>query len=227
MRMADLERLGRGVAERVVARTLARLPISPLALTVFGSSLNIGVAVLLALGLLPWGAGLLLLAALFDAADGALARVTHRVSDLGGFLDSTLDRYSEILVGLGLMVYLVQRGDWPDLILLYLFVTGSLLFSYARARAEAGGFSSRGGLFTRSVRIPLLALGLLLGQVHITLWILAVGVLLSAFFRLLGVCAEASGRPFPERVPAWPGWFRAHFKPDALEEEDPDTSTLG
>ena len=218
MRIVDLERFGRNLAERVVARTLARLPVSPLALTLVGSSLNIGVAALLALGHLPWAAGLLFVAALFDAADGALARVTRRASDLGAFLDSTLDRYSEVMVGLGLMIYLLQRNAWPDLILLYLFVTGSLIFSYARARAEAAGFTSRDGIFTRSVRILLLSIGLLAGQVHITLWVLAVGVLLSAFARLLGVCAEASGRPFPERVPAWRGWFKDLAAAHALRD---------
>jgi CDP-diacylglycerol--glycerol-3-phosphate 3-phosphatidyltransferase len=220
--MADLERTGRSLAERVAARTLARLPISPLALTLFGAALNIGVAALMALGQLRWAAGLMLVAALFDAADGALARTTRRVSNLGAFLDSTLDRYSEILIGLGLMLYLLQRGAWPDVILLYLFVTGALLFSYTRARAEAAGFTSRGGLFTRSVRILLLAIGLLVGAVHITLWILAVGVLLSAFFRLLGVCAEASGRPFPESAPAWLQWFRGLSTRHPLGDEDQD-----
>jgi CDP-diacylglycerol--glycerol-3-phosphate 3-phosphatidyltransferase len=220
--MVDLEQAGRNMAERVVARTLARLPVSPLALTMVGAFLNVGVAALLAAGYLRWAAGLMLAAALFDAADGALARVTHRVSSLGGVLDSTLDRYSEILVGLGLMLYLLQRNAWPDVILLYLFMTGSLLFSYARARAEAAGFASRGGLFTRSVRVLLLAIGLLAGQVHITLWVLAVGVLVSAFFRFLGVCAEATGRPFPERAPAWLGWFKGPADPRALGEQDPE-----
>ena len=222
MRMADLEQKGRHMAERVTARTLARLPVSPLALTLVGAFLNVGVAALLALGHLPWGAGLLFVAALFDAADGSLARVTQRESRLGAFLDSTLDRYSEILVGLGLMLYLLQRNAWPDLVLLYLFVTGSLLFSYARARAEAAGFAARSGLFTRPVRILLLAVGLFAGQVRITLWILAVGVLVSAFFRLLGVCAEAGGRPFPERAPAWVAWFKGLAAPRALGEHDPD-----
>jgi len=218
MPMADLEQAGRNVAERMVARTLARLPVSPLALTMGGALLNIGVAALLALGFLPWAAGLMLVAGLFDAADGSLARVTQRESKLGAFLDSTLDRYSEILVGLGLLLYLLQRNAWPDVVLLYLFMTGSLLFSYSRARAEAAGFTSRGGLFTRPVRVLLLAIGLLVGQVHITLWVLAVGVLASAFFRFLGVCAEANGRPFPERTLAWRGWFKGPAEPHAPGE---------
>jgi CDP-diacylglycerol--glycerol-3-phosphate 3-phosphatidyltransferase len=224
MRVADLERAGRGVAERLIARTVARLPISPTALTVTAVVLSVGVTVLLALGYLPWAAALMLVSAGFDAADGALARVTRRTSDLGGFLDSTLDRYTEVLAGLGLLIYLLQRGAWPDLILLYLFVTGGLIFSYARARAEAAGFSSRDGLFTRPVRILVLALGLLLGQLHVALWVLAVGVQVSGLYRLLGVCAEARRRDFPQTVLSWPrrlGRLPVRRSLGEAEEEEP------
>lgn len=224
MRVADLERAGRTVVERVVAQTVARLPISPMALTMAGVILSVGVAVLLALGYLPWAAALMLVSAGFDAADGALARVTQRTSDLGGFLDSTLDRYTEVLSGLGLLIFLLQRGAWPDLILLYLFVTGALLFSYARARAEAAGFVSRDGLFTRSVRILVLAMGLLIGQLHIALWVLAVGVQVSGLYRLLGVCAEARRRELPQAVPSWPrrpGRLSGRRPLEEPEEQDP------
>ncbi len=208
MRVEDVERFGRALAERLVSRTLARLPVSPTAVTLVGTILNVAVACLLALGYLPWAAGLMLFAAAFDALDGALARVTGRQSDLGAYLDATLDRYSETLVGLGLLLYLIAQRAWFDLILLYVFTAGSLLFSYARARAEAEGFQARVGLFTRPLRVLVLAVGLLAGQVRIALWILAVGVQVSAVHRLLAVCLEAQGEALPPLVLLWREWFR-------------------
>jgi CDP-diacylglycerol--glycerol-3-phosphate 3-phosphatidyltransferase len=218
MPIIDLERGGRALAEWLVRRTLARLPVTPLALTLSGTALNVAAAALLALGYLPWAGGLVLFAALFDAADGALARVTGRQSDLGAFLDSTLDRYSEMLIGLGALLYLLPRGAWPDLVLLYLFLSGSLLFSYARARAEAAGFSTHAGLFIRSVRVLLLGIGLLAGQLYIALWVLAVGVQVSALQRLVGVCGEARRKDLhlPAPVPAWTRWFRSRAERRAL-----------
>lgn len=208
MRIADVERAGRVVAEWLMQRTLARLPVSPLALTLSGTLFSVIAAALLALGYLPWAGGLMLFAGAFDAVDGALARVTGRQSDAGAFLDATMDRCSEILIGLGLLAHLLQRGAWPDVVLLYLFLSGSLLFSYIRARAEAQGFHAGGGLLTRSVRVPLLALGLLAGQLYITLWVLAVGVQLSALFRLLGVCVQAQPGCYAAFEPSWPRWLR-------------------
>lgn len=187
--MENLERTFRTLTERIIARTLARLPVSPTALTVTGAVLNIGVAVLLALGYFPWAAALILIGAAFDAADGALARVTQRTSNIGAFLDSALDRYSEVLIGAGLLLHLLQRSAWLDILLLYLFMTGSLIFSYTRARAEAAGFANRGGVFIRSVRLLILAIGLFANQLHIALWLLAIGVHLGAFYRMAAVFA--------------------------------------
>lgn len=219
MRLSDIEHSGRGLAERSVERTLARLPLSPLAVTLAGTFLSAAAGVLLGLGHLRWGAGLILLAVLCDALDGALARVTGRQSALGAFLDATLDRYAEVLIGLGLLAYLLQHGTWPELVLLFLFLSGSLLFSYARARAQAEGFQGRQGLFSRLVRIVLLAIGLLAGQLHIALWLLAIGVHLSALHRLVGVCLEAGreGAPVAAFSPA--RWFRERATRRSLKEQ--------
>lgn len=208
MRITDLERYGRTWAERLLGKPLLRLGLSPMALTLGGVLLNAGAAALLALGHLSWAGGVIFLAALCDAADGTLARLTNRQSRLGAFLDSTLDRYSEILIGLGLFLYLLPRGRWSDLLLLYLFLSGSLVFSYIRARAEAEGFQAHPGLFIRSLRIAVLAIGLWSGGLSIALWVLAVGVQLSALHRLLGVCLEAWEKSPPETRLTWPRWFR-------------------
>lgn len=191
MTIPDLYHAGRALAERWARPTIARLPLSPSAWTVGGMLLQSVAAALLAIGSLPWAGGLILLGGFFDVADGATARATGRQSRLGAFLDATLDRYGEVLNGLGLLVYLLQWGGWLDQLLLYLFVGGSLIFSYTRARAEAEGFTGRTGLFDRLVRVLVLAIGLLLGQVRVTLWILSVGVWIGALQRFGGVCLEA------------------------------------
>lgn len=219
MRIAELEEAGRRLAERLTAHTLARVPVSPSAITVAGAVLNVAVAVLLARGFLYWAAALMLLAACFDVADGALARITGRETSLGAFLDSTLDRYSEGLIGLGLLIYLLQRNAWLDIVLLYLFLVGSLIFSYARARAEAEGFATHPGFFTRLVRLVVLALGLLVGQTRIVLWLLAVGVQLSALHRLGGVCMEARRKAAPEAPSPFRFWLRNLLAHRTLREE--------
>ncbi|MGB9724314.1 MAG: CDP-alcohol phosphatidyltransferase family protein [Chloroflexia bacterium] len=208
MRMADLERSGRTLAERLLGRPLLHLGLSPMALTLGGVMLNGGAAALLALGHLPWAGGVILLAALCDAADGTLARLTNRQSRLGAFLDSTLDRYSEMLIGLGLFLYLLNGKRWSDLLLLFLFLSGSLTFSYIRARAEAEGFRSHPGLFIRSLRIAVLVAGLWSGELAIGLWVLVVGTHLSALHRLVGVCLEAWEKAPPETRPTWPRRLR-------------------
>ncbi len=208
MRLTDFYERGRLLSDWVTARTLARLPLSPTFLTVTGALLHIAVALLLAWGYLPWAAGLLLIAGGFDVADGAVARVTGKKSNLGAFLDATLDRYAEAITGLGLFFYLLQKGIWLDLLLLYILTSGSLIFSYTWARAQAEGFSAHPGLLTRALRVCLLALGLLAGQVRIALWVLAAGVVGSALHRLLGVCAEAYRKtPAADQKPL-PRWLK-------------------
>ena len=219
VRLWDVEEAGRRLAERWVEHTLARIPVSPSALTVAGVLLNVAVAVLLAHGYLRWAAGLMLLAACFDVADGALARTTGRETPLGAFLDSTLDRYSEGLIGLGLLIHLLQRNAWLDIVLLYLFLVGSRIFSYTRARAEAEGFVTHPGFFTRLVRLVVLALGLLAGQTRIVLWLLALGVQASALQRLAGVCVEARRRASPGKPSALRSWLRNFLAHRALREE--------
>ncbi|MBN1483714.1 MAG: CDP-alcohol phosphatidyltransferase family protein [Chloroflexia bacterium] len=203
MRLADLEQAGRKIVQAVVQRTLARLPLSATTLTVSGTLLNLVVAALLAHGDLRWGAAALLLAGSFDMFDGALARCKGQASELGAFLDATLDRCSEILVGLGLWLHLLQRGSWVDQLLLYLFISGSLLFSYTRARAEAQGLRTPHAVFDRPVRLLLLALGLLLGQLRPALWLLAPGVWAGALYRLLNVYLQARPQPTTKHPSSW------------------------
>jgi CDP-diacylglycerol--glycerol-3-phosphate 3-phosphatidyltransferase len=157
-----------------IARFISRTGLSPNVITVIGFLLMIGVAVVLAWGHLFWGGLLIIAATLFDAVDGTLARMMGRTSRFGAFLDSTLDRFSEAIIFLGLFIYLIGQDQKLELILIYATVVGSLMVSYARARAEGIGVPLKNGLFTRFERVFLLVIGLLFNQLTTILWILAI-----------------------------------------------------
>jgi CDP-diacylglycerol--glycerol-3-phosphate 3-phosphatidyltransferase len=135
----------------------------------------------------------LLIGGLFDALDGALARVAGRVSRYGAFLDSTLDRYSEGIVFLGLLLHYLQQDSRIEIILVYVAVVGSLLVSYTRARAEGIHVPCRVGLFTRAERWATLVLGLLFDQMLLALWILAIFSNLTVLHRIYAVWRATGG----------------------------------
>lgn len=171
----------------VVAVGLGRTGITPNMLTVVGLALNVAVAAVLAAGYLTAGGALLLVAGAFDMLDGALAKATNQTTLFGAFLDSTLDRYSEIVVFFGLLLYLQATGQTLEAGLVYAAAVGSLLVSYARARAEALGFDCEVGVLARPERIIVLAAGLLLGYPAVALWVLAVMTNVTAVQRILHV----------------------------------------
>lgn len=169
-----------------VARLIAKTGLTPNALTIVGFLLNIGVAVLLAMGHLFIGGFLLLFSGVFDLLDGALARVTGQSTRFGAILDSTLDRFSEAIVLFGLLLFYTYLPSTREILLIFATLVGSLMVSYVRARAEGLGLRCEVGLFTRPERVILLAAGLIFGQILIyILWILAVGTNLTALRRFL------------------------------------------
>lgn len=144
-----------------IAVLFNRLGLTPNMLTVIGFVLVCVIAVIIAMGYEALGAVLLIFGAGFDATDGALARLTNRVTKFGGFFDSTLDRYADGV----LMLALVWRGivlenDWI-VVLAVAALIGSFLVSYTRARAEGIGLQLKEGWFTRLERMIVLVLGLL------------------------------------------------------------------
>jgi CDP-diacylglycerol--glycerol-3-phosphate 3-phosphatidyltransferase len=155
-----LQGWARGVAEAVVL-PLARSGVSPNTVTVVGFALNVMTAVVLASGHLSTGGAMLFFAGLFDMLDGALARVSKSQSDFGAFLDSLLDRYSEAVILLALIFQFVLRHDVLAVVLVYLVAVGSILISYARARAEGLGLDCKVGIAPRPERVIILGVGLL------------------------------------------------------------------
>jgi CDP-diacylglycerol--glycerol-3-phosphate 3-phosphatidyltransferase len=116
----------------------------------------------------------IILSGLFDLFDGVIARKLGKVTALGGFLDSVLDRYSDLLLLISLLVYYLKKEN-PDLVILTSFVgMGTILIPYVRAKAEALQVPCTIGLMERAERIILLSIGTLFEWMEPVLWILAV-----------------------------------------------------
>jgi CDP-diacylglycerol--glycerol-3-phosphate 3-phosphatidyltransferase len=169
-----------------IVGVIARLGISPNHLTVLGFAGNAGAAALAARGEFLAAGLVMLVASALDLLDGALARATGRVSNFGAVFDATLDRMSEAAVLGGLTFYYASRGEREEVVLCFAALAGSVLVSYIRAHALARGLDMRDGLFTRAERVILLGGGLIIDQVRIALWILAVLANVTAVQRLYG-----------------------------------------
>ena len=173
---------------------MARLGITPNMLTGIGLLLSLLTAVVIAQGFLFIGGLLVLIAGIFDMFDGAMARVQKTATTFGAFFDSTLDRYSESIILLGLLWYVLQRPTgfqntiWPAsheqswmILFIYMAMVGSLMVSYTKARAEGLGIECKVGLLARPERVIIIAIGLLSGT---SIWMLA---LLAVFSNLTAV----------------------------------------
>ncbi len=161
-------------------------PITPNMLTLFGLAITAFGAALVAMGHLLLGGVVLLFAGLFDILDGALARAAGKVYRYGAFLDSTVDRYSEGVVYLGILIYFLDRHDSLDSVVVLVALAGSFLVSYVRARAQSLGFTCDVGILARPERVVIIVAGLLLPwpALIIALWILAVGTNFTAVQRV-------------------------------------------
>ena len=173
---------------------LAKAGISPNALTVFGFCAVLAVAWVLSTGRFFLGGFLVLLSSSLDFLDGALARATGRSTKFGAFLDSTLDRFSDAALFLGLLAYYASQGSYHHILLVGAALTGSLVTSYARARAESLGLQDEVGIFTRTERVVLLAIGLIFNQMLVILWIIAVLSNFTALQRIYHVWRQTGGK---------------------------------
>ena len=114
-----------------------------------------------------------------------------RSAGTGAFLDSTLDRLSEAVILFGLLVHFAAAAATEEVLLIFAVLTFSVLVSYIRARAEGIGYSCTVGLVTRPERVVLLALGLIIGEVTILLYILASASFFTAAHRFVHVWNQA------------------------------------
>lgn len=174
---------------------LAAIGMTPNVATVLGFLLNVLTAGVIATGHLSLGGVLLFVSAVFDMLDGALARVTRRQSSFGAFLDSLLDRYSEAAILAALIYVFTVRGQTGVVVLAYLVAVGSIMISYARARAEGLGLQAKVGIAPRPERVIILGVGLLINvQTTVAaLIILAVLTHVTAIQRLYHVWRQTDG----------------------------------
>ena len=180
--MTELPRLRKSTSSRLtepIVRFLVKTHVTPNTLTWLGFSIALVAAVVIATGH-PFIAGFIVLAAgFFDMLDGALARHTGQVTPFGAVLDSTLDRVSEAVLLLGVLIFYLLSGNRPILGILFvcLALIASPLVSYLRAKGEALGIECRVGLFTRPERVIALAIGLLASWVIDYALIIALAVI--------------------------------------------------
>jgi CDP-diacylglycerol--glycerol-3-phosphate 3-phosphatidyltransferase len=186
--MSNLENIRRLISGRIappLAGLLAKTHVTPNALTWIGFFITAGAAALIITGHMLAAGIVVLIAALFDMLDGALARATGRVTRFGGVLDSTLDRLCEAMLLLALLFVFAREQHVIWSVISGIAMLGSLMVSYIRARVEGLGVECKAGFFTRPERVIIMALGLLLSGINYILFI-AVGLLaLFSFFTVV------------------------------------------
>jgi CDP-diacylglycerol---glycerol-3-phosphate 3-phosphatidyltransferase len=206
----EVQRRARSIAEQVV-RPIAALRISPNAVSLLGLALNGVAALVIALGPLRWGGVWVLASGVFDMFDGAVARVQQKSSLFGAFLDSTLDRYAEGALFLGIIIHALRVGSpgnaqTTTIALAYVAAILSLVVSYTRARAQGLGMDAKVGVMERPERVVLLAIGLLLGNDLWLMWVLVAFVVLTGItglqriFHVWRTSASAAGTVASKRT---------------------------
>lgn len=199
--------IGRG-AMRIInelVRWLAYGGVNPNVLTVVGVTINVGCGILFGLGEFFWAGIVLILANLFDMLDGNVARLTGRVTRFGGFLDSSLDRLSDMVAFLGIMIFYASNTPQHSLLNVFLAgagMIGSVMVSYTTARSESIGVKSNVGFLQRPERVVLLIIGglstfpdsdaFLTNRMPQVLWILAIGSIWTFVHRMYHTWVELS-----------------------------------
>jgi phosphatidylglycerophosphate synthase len=156
------------------AKWVCRRPIHPNVLTLGGLVLNVVAAVLLAFGQWFIAGWIILGGGCFDLFDGAMARSQGKVTPFGGFLDSVIDRYSDFLPFLGIMVFYLHNQEKGAIALAIVALTGAMMVPYIRAKAEVIIPKCNVGVMERAERILVLAAGALSGWIIPALWIIAI-----------------------------------------------------
>ncbi len=157
-----------------VVRAFAASRINPNVLTFIGFSVNVLAAYLFAYGYFRWAGATIILAGLFDMTDGRVARVTNRVTPFGGFFDSVMDRYSDLVLLIGLLVFYGRVNRFWYVSLVAVAMIGSVMTSYTRARAENLIPSCKVGFLERPERVVLIIIGALFDRMAPVLWTIAV-----------------------------------------------------
>jgi len=164
---------GKWIVDSIV-EGLARLRVHPNILTFIGLVINIVAALMFARGLFFWAGLVVLFAGIFDIVDGEVARRTKTVTKFGAFFDSVIDRYSDLLLLLGILIWYAKLDRINYVWLTGLVIIGAVMTSYTRARAESLIPQCKVGFLERPERIVLLIIGSLANRMAAVLWAMAV-----------------------------------------------------
>lgn len=197
--------IGAGKILYWIVRMLALSRIHPNVLTFIGLLINIYAAVLLASGKFFYAGLVIIGAGLFDMVDGRVARETKQVTRFGAFFDSVVDRYSDLALLMGLLVYYANINRNFYVVLTAVVMTASVMISYTRSRAENVIPSCKAGFLERPERIVLLIIGALFDRMAPVLWVIAVLGNITVIHRMMHTwdvtkamdlaAEEAAGRP--------------------------------
>jgi CDP-diacylglycerol--glycerol-3-phosphate 3-phosphatidyltransferase len=192
--------IGRGskwLLDKIVG-ALAATGVNPNFLTFLGLLVNFGAAAMFAIGHFRAGALIILVAGFLDILDGQVARRQNRVTAFGAFYDSTLDRYADMALYMGLLVYYSVSGQITYVVVAAVATAGSVMVSYARARAESLIPQCKVGFMERPERLVLLIIGGLFNRMGPVLWVIAVVSTITVIHRIVYTWQETrAGRTLP------------------------------
>src|ERR1017187_2348350 len=204
-----------------IAALLAPTGIPPNVITWAALVGNFWAGVLFAAGRFAAGGGMMILAGLCDLLDGPVARRQNRISLFGGFLDSILDRYADLILFLGLLVYYARVNRFLYAVLAGAAMAGAVMVSYAKARAESLVPAAEVGFWERPERLVLMILGALANRMDVALWILAIGPNITVVHRIVQTWQQTKASTAPTPAPA-----RASSTEDPRGRTPHDTAIL-
>jgi CDP-diacylglycerol--glycerol-3-phosphate 3-phosphatidyltransferase len=174
-----------------IVRAFAASGVNPNFLTFIGFGINLLAAYLFAYGYFHWAGVTIILAGIFDMADGRVARLEGRVTPFGGFYDSVMDRYSDLCLLIGLLIYYGRINRFLYVSLVAVAMIGSVMVSYSRARAENVIPSCKVGFLERPERVVLIIIGALFDRMAPVLWLIAVLSNVTVIHRIVYTRQEA------------------------------------
>lgn len=174
-----------------IVRGFAASGINPNFLTFIGFAINFLAAYLFAYGYFRWAGVTIIFAGLFDMTDGRVARLSKRVTAFGGFYDSVLDRYSDLCLLIGLLIYYGRINRYFYVSMAAVAMIGSVMVSYTRARAENLIPTCKVGFMERPERVVLIIIGAIFDRMAPVLWLISVLSNITVIHRILFTHQEA------------------------------------
>lgn len=190
-----------GYPFNAVVRGFAAIGVNPNLLTFIGFAINLVAASLFASGYFRQAGAAIILAAVFDLTDGPVARITQRVTPFGGFLDSVMDRYSDLGLLIGLLIYYGRVNRFWYVSLVAVAMIGSVMVSYTRARAENLISTCKVGFLERPERVVLIIIGALFDRMAPVLWTIAVLSNVTVIHRVVHTYQESRHLSSQTRTP--------------------------